>query len=468
MKFLSLSNLGIQTKTIVLVIIITSALLIVFGLIDYAQIQTEMTSDLEESAKIIANRLSKTLVDPLWDMEMDKIDNIMKAEMAEKRIYAIIVKENNSDEVSQGRVRNEKWEIIETNQDIKGIQFIRNVKKLVKENDVLGTVEVINTPKFMYQSLFRASLMVLCKMIIQTLLLIIALYLIIRKIIIQPLLVVIKGLNESSEQVDRATDTVSRSSSQLSESTSSQASYVQETSSALEELTAMSQKNAENANEANEFIKKSNEVVSRSNESMNRVTDAMDEISHASAETQKIVKNIDEVAFQTNLLALNAAVEAARAGEAGAGFAVVADEVRNLAMRSAEAARNTASLIESTVKKVKEGSDLVQSTYEDFSGVVDAVGKTEGLISEISNANKEQFIGIDEINKALTEIDTITQQIAQVSSETADASDDLSTLSTNMSTYVHSLSSMVSGEKSAEERYEKRVSSEYEFETDDI
>jgi len=453
MKFISFSNVGIQTKTIFLVILITTIVLIAFGLFDYIQIQTEMTSDLEESAKIIANRLSKTLVDPLWDMEMDKIDNIMKAEMAEKRIYAIIVKENNSDVVSQGRVRNEKWEITKTDKVVEGDQYIRSVQKLVKEEDVLGTVEVVNTPKFMQKALLKASVLVLIKMILQNLLLVIALFIIIRKIIIQPLLIVIRGLNDSSEKVDRATDTVSRSSNQLSESTASQASYVQETSSALEELTSMSQKNSENAIEANAFIKKSNEVVSRSNESMNRVTDAMEEISHASAETQKIVKNIDEVAFQTNLLALNAAVEAARAGEAGAGFAVVADEVRNLAMRSADAARNTASLIESTVKKVQEGSELVQSTYEDFSGVVDAVGKTESLISEISNANKEQFIGIDEINKALAEIDTITQQIAQVSSETADASEDLSSLSANMATYVHSLSAMISGEKAADERF---------------
>ncbi|MBF0452979.1 MAG: hypothetical protein HQK75_19920 [Candidatus Magnetomorum sp.] len=466
MNFLSLSNLGIQTKTIVLVILITSVVLISFGLFEYIQVQTEMTSDLEESAKIIANRLSKTLVDPLWDMEMDKIDNIMKAEMAEKRIYAIIVRENNSDVVSNGRVRNDKWEITETKKIVEGTKYIRSVKELVKEADVLGTVEVVNTPKFMQQALFKAMMLVIFKMVFQNLLLSIFLFLIIRKIIIQPLLVVIKGLDESSKKVDRATNMVSNSSAQLSESTASQASYVQETSSALEQLTAMSQKNSENANEANTFISKSNEVVSRSNESMNRVTDAMNEISHASAETQKIVKNIDEVAFQTNLLALNAAVEAARAGEAGAGFAVVADEVRNLAMRSAEAARNTASLIESTVKKVKEGSDLVQSTYEDFSGVVEAVGKTEGLIGEISNANKEQFIGIDEINKALTEIDTITQQIAQVSSETAEASEDLSSLSANMAVFVSSLSAMISGQKAAEERY-ANSETEYDYDEDD-
>ena len=137
----------------------------------------------------------------------------------------------------------------------------------------------------------------------------------------------------------------------------------------------MTKQNADNAGQANSLMSGTKQVVATANESMGRLTESMGEITRASEETSKIIKTIDEIAFQTNLLALNAAVEAARAGEAGAGFAVVADEVRNLAMRAADAAKNTANLIEGTVKKVKDGSDLVSQTNEAFQQVAGSSAK---------------------------------------------------------------------------------------------
>src|SRR5512140_1539346 len=137
----------------------------------------------------------------------------------------------------------------------------------------------------------------------------------------------------------------------------------------------MTKQNAENAAQANNLMAETKGAVTRANQSMEKLTASMGEISRASEETSKIIKTIDEIAFQTNLLALNAAVEAARAGEAGAGFAVVADEVRNLAMRAAEAAKNTADLIEGTVKKIKGGADLLGKTSGEFSEVSTSSGK---------------------------------------------------------------------------------------------
>jgi len=147
------------------------------------------------------------------------------------------------------------------------------------------------------------------------------------------------------------------------------------------------------------------------------LTKSMKEIATASEQTQKIIKSIDEVAFQTNLLALNAAVEAARAGEAGAGFAVVADEVRNLAMRATDSAKDTAALIENIVKKVRGGESLVTVTNEVFSEVTASSTKVVELMGEIAAASQEQSQGIDQVNRAVAEMNQVTQQNAASAEE---------------------------------------------------
>jgi len=199
-------------------------------------------------------------------------------------------------------------------------------------------------------------------------------------------------------------------SQSLSEGTVDQTSSLEVTSSLLEEMSLMTRQNAENANKADDFMKETNQVVVRANESMNLLTVSMEDMSATSKESFQIIKTIDEIAFQTNLLALNAAVEAARAGEGGLGFAVVAEEVRNLAMRSAQAARNTASLIEDTVKKINDGNQLVALANEGFREVADNAAKVAELVSEISAASNEQNKRISQINDAVDRMNSIIRR----------------------------------------------------------
>ncbi len=256
-------------------------------------------------------------------------------------------------------------------------------------------------------------------------------------------------MGEGAEQVASASGQVSASSQSLAEGASEQAASIEETSSSLEEMSSMTNQNADHSGQANQLMAEVNRGVEKANESMSHLTRSMEEISRASEETSKIIKTIDEIAFQTNLLALNAAVEAARAGEAGAGFAVVADEVRNLAMRAADAAKNTSGLIEGTVKKVKDGAVLVTDTNEAFVKVAESASKVGELVGEIAAASREQAQGIEQINTAVSEMDKVVQQNAANAEESASASEEMNAQAEEMNGIVDELLLLVGGRNGA-------------------
>jgi methyl-accepting chemotaxis protein len=187
------------------------------------------------------------------------------------------------------------------------------------------------------------------------------------------------------------------------------------------------------------------QIVDKVDNHMNRMAGAIVEITKTSEETGKIIKTIDEIAFQTNLLALNAAVEAARAGVAGAGFAVVANEVRNLALRAAEAARNTNGLIENTINAVKQGSQLTSETQEAFRENVEVAVKVSQLIDEIASASQEQAQGIAQINGAVSEMDKVTQKSAANAEESAAVSEELTAQASQMKSAIADLAVVIGG-----------------------
>ena len=263
--------------------------------------------------------------------------------------------------------------------------------------------------------------------------------------IIRPIGQAIEGLMESGIQVSAASEQISTASQALAEGASEQASAIEESSSSLEEMASMTRQNADNAKLADGLMKKAGREAGQAKESMSELIVSMAEISKASEETAKIVKTIDEIAFQTNLLALNAAVEAARAGEAGAGFAVVANEVRTLALRATEAAKNTAGLIEVTVKRVREGAERVAKTNEAFAQVADGTLKGGELVAEIAAASGEQAQGITQINRAVAEMDKVVQQTASNAEESASAAEELTAQADQMKGYVDDLALLVGG-----------------------
>ena len=257
-------------------------------------------------------------------------------------------------------------------------------------------------------------------------------------------------VRETLNHVSMESIQVHSSSQQLADGSSSQASSLEETSSSLEELSSMTKQNADNAAQARAMMQEAGQIVNKVNKHMDDMAQAITEITKSSEETGKIIKTIDEIAFQTNLLALNAAVEAARAGEAGAGFAVVADEVRNLAMRSAEAAKNTSQLIENTMKAVKNGNELTSSTQAAFKDNMESSAKIGQLVDEIATASQEQAHGIGQINRAVADMDKMTQQAALNAEASANASDSMNAEILRLKGHVDLLVKMVGIGESAD------------------
>jgi methyl-accepting chemotaxis protein len=259
-----------------------------------------------------------------------------------------------------------------------------------------------------------------------------------------PLKKTIEGLRSGAEQTSSASGQVSSASQSLAQGASEQAASVEEVTASIEEMSSMTKQNATNADEAKSLAASAASGTDKGTEAMGRMSTAIEDIKKSSDETAKIIKTIDEIAFQTNLLALNAAVEAARAGEAGKGFAVVAEEVRNLAQRSAQAAKDTAEMIEGSVKNADNGvtiSTEVATLLDEISG---NNRKVNDLVGEIAAASNEQSQGIDQINTAIGQMDQVTQSNAANAEESASASEELSAQAEQLSGMVDQLQSMVS------------------------
>ena len=250
------------------------------------------------------------------------------------------------------------------------------------------------------------------------------------------LLRIVSSVRTGTDTISTASSEIATGNMDLSSRTEQQAGSLEETASAMEELTATVKQNADNARQANQLAVSASAVAVQGGNVVGQVVDTMGSINESSRKIVDIISVIDGIAFQTNILALNAAVEAARAGEQGRGFAVVASEVRSLAQRSSAAAKEIKTLIDDSVSKVDVGSKLVEQAGSTMDEVVSSVKRVTDIVGEITAASHEQSVGLDEINRAITQMDEVTQQNAALVEEAAAAAQSLQEQASNLSQTV--------------------------------
>jgi methyl-accepting chemotaxis protein len=265
-------------------------------------------------------------------------------------------------------------------------------------------------------------------------------------LITKPFIQLTHRLNKVSLTIIGAADQLSASSHQLSQGSAEQASAVEETSSTLEETSSMLQQNSENIKQVARLSEQASDSADHGNQQMQQMLTSMEKINKSSFQISQINKIIDDIAFQTNILALNAAIEAARAGDAGSGFAVVAEEVRNLAGRSAQAAKDIASIIELNIELSKLGVEEAEKVRRALTEITKQAVKVKELMAEISAAGQEQAQGVEQVSKAMTQIEAVTQKTASAAAENANTSKELTFQSENIKSIAQDLFKQVNGD----------------------
>jgi methyl-accepting chemotaxis protein len=271
----------------------------------------------------------------------------------------------------------------------------------------------------------------------------------IRRSITSVLRSAVEELTSAAASTAAAASEISTSSHSLAQGASEQAASLQEVTSSGEQISSMTHRNADHSRSAAEKMDLASRQVAEANVRLAEMMSSMNDINASSDKVSKIIRTIDEIAFQTNILALNAAVEAARAGEAGMGFAVVADEVRNLAQRCAEAARNTAALIEDSIDRTRNGKAKLDQVAETMQSVTGTSSEVKVLVDEIRGASEEQSRGMQQVSTALGQMDNITQRNAASAEESASSAEELSTQSQAMEAIIARLAAMVEGSLTA-------------------
>ncbi len=391
-----------------------------FSAYDYIDERNKLEKSFDESIVPVSKRLANSLEKPLWFLDENLARKLIELEMVNKRVYGVVARESDGKKIFLSTKRDDNWQIVSSRENISG-NFVVKKEEILYGDKQIGHVEVYFTTRFIEDELRNLIIFMAVKVLVMSGCLVAVLLFIVSFFFVKPIAQVIKGLDVVRGEVDYASDRVASTGHKLIQGASKQASAVEETSSSLEQITSMTRQNTQNVTHANDLMIETSKVVAEATSSMTKLTSSIDTISKTSEETRKVIRTIEEIAFQTNLLALNAAVEAARAGQAGSGFAVVADEVRNLALRSSQAARNTATLIEASVKETKNGIDLVYQANKAFTNVASGAKKIGELLGEVAVSSQEQSMGIGQVSTAMEAIGKVTQENVLSTEEAASA-----------------------------------------------
>ncbi len=414
-------RVNIQRRVVLLVVAITTAVLALYGIHQYMDVQSDASAELDALAEATVHRLAANLALPLWQFDEDQIEKALLAEMADHRVYGVSVT-CASGILSMAKRRDDAWNVVDGGTEPPAGDLVTATAQVRTDDKVAGEVTLHLSKRSIAARLQREVRKIVATTLLLDLCLMLCLTLVMQRSVIRPLGRISSELAADADHLSATSGQIAGSSRTLAQGVSEQAASAQETSASLEEMAVMSRKTAENMVHVDGLIsgeaKPNFDSLEHTMAEMARLTESA---RRSGEEMAAIIKTIDEIAFQTNLLALNAAVEAARAGESGAGFSVVAQEVRTLAARAAEASRSTGELIRKVGEENGKVAEMNRRMGESLSRNIEIAQRVNQLVSEVAAASREQAEGIKRLSGGMTEIDRINQRNAAISRDSASA-----------------------------------------------
>nr|WP_321349234.1 methyl-accepting chemotaxis protein [uncultured Methanoregula sp.] len=418
------------------------------GIWEYATEARACKKQLQDKAGLIIDRIALSVEQALWNVDAQSLEAVLKAEMNDPDLESLVIHEGAGKEtkIAKSVVRDPQGRInVSTNDGpASGISLSKDI---VHEGKPIGAASIGLSDASLRRQLRDTLTQNLVRILVLLVCIIPSLLWVIQRNLVRPLGRVVYSLHAEADSLSLSAKTLNSHSTLLAEGANEQAASLEETGASLEEMSSMTRRNAESAQQAKELANQAHHAADIGAQDMRTMSGAMTEIKSASEDVAKIIKTIDEIAFQTNILALNAAVEAARAGEAGLGFAVVAEEVRHLAQRSALAARETTEKIQGAIAKTAQG---VQISAKVAAGLLEIVGKVrqvDELVVKVAEASHEQSQGIDQLNSAVSQMDTVTQSNAANAEEIASAATELTSQAASVKDAIAQLMGVIGGKE---------------------